>query len=75
MKCLKNLKNGNIIRVEDKTADQMVGLTWKYTSKDEWRKFNGVAEEKETKTEKVTVKKKKRTPKEVEEQYDLGGSE
>ena len=37
MKCLKNEKTGNIIRVDDKQAHQMVGLTWKYVSKSEWR--------------------------------------
>lgn len=38
MKCIKNTTTGNIIRVEDKQAFQMVGNTWKYVSKDEWRK-------------------------------------
>ncbi len=42
MKCLKNAKTGNIIRVDDKQAYQMVGSTWKYVSKSEWR---GVANE------------------------------
>jgi len=37
MKCLKNAKTGNIIRVDDKQAYQMVGSTWKYVSKSEWR--------------------------------------
>lgn len=39
MKCIKNSTTGNIIRVEDKQAFQMVGNTWKYVSKDEWRKY------------------------------------
>lgn len=39
MKCLKNSKTGNVIRIEDKQAVQMVGSTWSYVSKDEWRKF------------------------------------
>ena len=47
MKCLKNESTGNIIRVDDKQAYQMVGKTWQYTSKSEWRKANGL----ETKTE------------------------
>jgi len=42
MKCIKNNKTGNIIRVEDKQAEQMVGITWVYISKDEWRKSQGV---------------------------------
>lgn len=37
MKCLKNEKTGNIIRVDDKQAHQMAGATWKYVSKREWR--------------------------------------
>lgn len=37
MKCLKNITTGNIIRVDEKQAQQMVGNTWKYVSKEEWR--------------------------------------
>jgi hypothetical protein len=37
MKCLRNLKTDNIIRVTDKQADQMVGREWQYTSKVEWK--------------------------------------
>lgn len=37
MKCLKNAKTGNIIRVDEKQASQMAGATWKYVSKSEWR--------------------------------------
>ncbi len=37
MKCLKNVKTGNIIRVDEKQALQMVGNTWKYVPKSEWR--------------------------------------
>ena len=37
MKCLKNTKTGNIVRVDDKQAFQMAGNTWKYTSKTEWK--------------------------------------
>ena len=42
MKCIKNQKTGNIIRVDDKQANQMVGLTWKFVPKSEWR---GIAKE------------------------------
>ena len=41
MKCLKNTKTGNIIRVDDKQAYQMVGNTWVYVSKTEWKQQNG----------------------------------
>ena len=37
MKCLKNAKTGNIIRVDDKQAYQMAGREWKYVSKTEWK--------------------------------------
>jgi hypothetical protein len=37
MKCLKNVKTGNIIRVSDIQANQMAGNTWKYTTKTEWK--------------------------------------
>jgi hypothetical protein len=37
MKCLKNTKTGNIIRVSDVQAYQMAGNTWKYVSKTEWK--------------------------------------
>ena len=37
MKCLKNTKTGNIIRVDEKQAYQMAGSQWKYTSKSEWK--------------------------------------
>jgi hypothetical protein len=83
MKCIKNKKTGDIIRVEDKTADQMVGLTWQFVSKDEWRKHHGIVKE-----EVVTIshdmggpiqvkinKRKKKSTNEIEDFYDLGGSE
>jgi hypothetical protein len=37
MKCLKNTKTGNIIRVDDKQANQMVGFQWSYIAKSEWK--------------------------------------
>ena len=37
MKCLKNVKTGNIIRVDDRQAYQMVGSTWSYIAKAEWK--------------------------------------
>ena len=42
MKCIRNKKTGDIIRVEDKTADQMVGITWEFVSKDIWRESQGI---------------------------------
>jgi hypothetical protein len=37
MKCLKNNQTGNIIRVSDQQADQIVGNTWYFVSKSEWK--------------------------------------
>ena len=40
MKCIKNLKTGTIMRVEDSQANNMVGQTWTYVSKSEWKGHN-----------------------------------
>ena len=37
MKCLKNKKTGNIIRVSDVQSYQMAGSQWSYASKTEWK--------------------------------------
>jgi len=37
MKCLKNVKTGNIVRVSDTQAFQMAGSTWTYVPKSEWK--------------------------------------
>jgi hypothetical protein len=70
MKCIKNKTTGNIIRVDEKQAYQMVGNTWQYVSKTEWKKANGSIKEEtaavshdmggpvETKIEKKRSKKK-----------------
>jgi hypothetical protein len=44
MKCLRNLKTNNIIRVTEKQADQMIGREWQYTSKVEWKTATRVSE-------------------------------
>jgi hypothetical protein len=58
MKCLKNEKTGNIIRVDDKQAEQMAGITWKYVAKSEWKALvRGTISEKQE----VEVEKKAET--------------
>ena len=47
MKCLKNSKTGNIIRVTDEQANQMVGNTWQYVPKSEWKAATRVVTEKQ----------------------------
>ena len=42
MKCLKNVKTGDIIRITDVQANQMAGNTWKYASKSEWKSITRV---------------------------------
>ena len=58
MKCIKaiiaskDVEVGDIKRVDDKTAMNMVGLSWQYVSKTEWKKWRGV---KPVTEEKVSV--------------------
>jgi hypothetical protein len=37
MKCIKNNKTGEIKRVDDSTANNMVGKTWSFIPKSEWK--------------------------------------
>lgn len=53
MKCIKNKQTGNVIRVEDRQAYQMVGNTWMYVPKLEWKAVTrSVNEKQEVETEK-----------------------
>jgi hypothetical protein len=47
MKCLKNTTNGNIIRVDNKTADSMSGRTWVFCPKSEWKALRPPVSEKQ----------------------------
>ena len=66
MKCLKNTKTGNIVRVSDVQAYQMAGNQWKYVAKSEWK---GLPKEEivNVSTEVITTVKegKKKTSKKV----------
>lgn len=66
MKCIKAIRAskdvevGDIKRVDDKTAMNMVGLSWQYVSKTEWKKWRGVKpleEKKEVETADQVEKK------------------
>jgi hypothetical protein len=59
MKCIQDKKTGEIKRVDNKMADNMVGSQWKYISKSEWKTQNGTSENS------VVSEKKKKTPKKV----------
>lgn len=62
MKCIKNAKTGNIIRVDDVQAYNMVGNTWSYISKSEWKKATRKPEPEvvEVKEETISEKQLKR---------------
>jgi hypothetical protein len=63
MKCIRNKQNGNIIRVDDKQANQMVGMTWEYIAKSEWKKLV-----RDVKTEKQIVEEEKKTETQAKKQ-------
>ena len=59
MKCLKNPKTGNIIRVDDKQANNMVGKEWQFVSKTEWKSLSRKPEPViEVKAEEPTISEK-----------------
>jgi len=63
MKCIKNKKTGNILRVSDQQAIQMVGPSWDYVSKSEWKSIvrpKVVVEQTPESTTDNTVKKHKK---------------
>jgi hypothetical protein len=37
MKCIKNKETGNVIRVTNQQADQLVGRKWSFAPKSEWK--------------------------------------
>ena len=60
MKCIKAIKAtkdvevGTIKRVDNKTADNMVGLTWEYVPKSEWKAITRTSKPKENVSETTT---------------------
>lgn len=69
MKCIKNLQTGNVIRVSDIQANQMVGSTWQFVPKSEWKaltrtpKKEEVVETKQVSNETQTIAEKQRNRK------------
>jgi len=47
MKCLKNLKTGDVIRVTDTQADNMAGSQWIFITKSEWKSVTRKTEKQE----------------------------
>jgi hypothetical protein len=66
MKCIKAIRTskgvevGDIKRVDDKTAMNMVGLSWQYVSKTEWKSSRGKKVVEETETEQPTEQVEKK---------------
>ena len=71
MKCIKNKSNGNIIRVEDRVAYNMVGREWDYTPKSEWKALRPAVSEKqvvEEEKKEITLSEKALRRKKIKEQ-------
>lgn len=52
MKCIKNVKTGEIQRVDNRQADAKVGNTWSFIPKSEWKAAFRKAEKQEVEAEK-----------------------
>jgi len=64
MKCLKNVKTGTIIRIDDFKANNMVGKEWVFVPKEEWKKtINKPESIVEVKEETISEKQLKRKKK------------
>lgn len=76
MKCIKairaskDIELGEIKRVDDKTASNMVGISWAYVPKSEWKlqtrkskPVEEITEKQEEKTEKKPYKKGQKSQK------------
>lgn len=57
MKTIRNKKTGEIQRVDNKMADNMVGISWEFIPKSEWKKDRPAPTEKQ----KADVSKKEIT--------------
>ena len=66
MKCIKSIRAskdvqvGDIKRVDDKTAMNMVGLSWQYVSKTEWKLSRGKKVVEQVTTEEPTEQVEKK---------------
>ena len=69
MKCIKAIRAskdvelGEIKRVDDKAASSMVGSSWQYVSKTEWKLSRGKKVVEEISTEQVTTQPTKQVEK------------
>lgn len=66
MKCIKAIKKtkdaevGQIKRVDDRTAYNLVGTNWMYVSKSEWKASSGRTKSKEKETDAVDNNSRKK---------------
>jgi len=58
----KEVESGEMKRVDEKTAKNMVGMMWEYVSKSEWKKYTNQTKE----DVKVEQNKKKSNPKQMD---------
>jgi hypothetical protein len=76
MKTIRNKKSGEIQRVDDKIANKMVGISWEYCPKSEYKKTREVPTQKQkvddVKKEKTMSKKQesRQKLKEKQRQYE-----
>lgn len=52
MKCIKSSKTGEVTRVTDSQANNLVGSIWSYIPKSEWKSLTRKTEKQEVETEK-----------------------
>lgn len=52
MKCIKHTTTGEIKRVDDSTAHNMVGTTWSFIPKSEWKQATRTPSESKEKKQK-----------------------
>jgi hypothetical protein len=70
MKTIRNKKTNEIQRVDNKTADNMVGVTWEFIPKSEWKKTRPESTEKqksENSKKEVTKSKKQQSREKLKE--------
>jgi hypothetical protein len=66
MKTIRNKKTNEIQRVDDKTAHNMVGVSWEFIPKSEWKKTREVPSQKQKveNSKKEVAKSKKKVSRE-----------
>jgi len=74
MKTIKNKKTGEIQRVDNKMADNMVGISWEFIPKSEWKKGRPVPTEKQksdVSKKEITKSKKQQSREKLKEKQRI----